>query len=570
MMSEDERKRRRTRSDGRSREERIGRGDGERIRSRNDEKMRSREREEDPRRENNPQRADDSRAADRRSQDDKIRMYSKSKEDSKTRQGGRRGEDGKAVGEDKRRSSHREYARGREGEVEKEYCIKRRDENSWNQGEGREGYHHMESRERKHRNDDKRYEEKRSNESVQNKSWQHVRKSNGRKSESRDRSRSGGRGREGERKVRMSKDERRVRRYDEKRYAVEGRRSRERRQSGSLESANRDSEGLHRSRSDNNGKRDEMKRTNQNKVGTEKEDRDRKSKDARDRDSKQEKRRMSRERERKEGNAYQSESRKKRKLEGRSQSRSLSPESKAKEKEILERGLIMKEETKKLKEILDLKTQQEAKEAEEEEERRRKMEADLVVVTPKKRNSTESLRHNPSHVSQYKNSLSEKVGDDSEEESDDDIEILRRGGSARVLAPSIGVKALPPSMMVSSENKRTNLDEAEQTKAKVPEPLYAKEDFEPEPRGLGSKPAQKQEQKKARVSNSHQPQQLPPTPSDPKVISIDWTLILESNNAMNGIFQATILSCGVCQTDALNIYVDDEHFTEPSHQVHSR
>jgi len=254
---------------------------------------------------------------------------------------------------------------------------------------------------------------------------------------------------------------------------------------------------------------------------------------------------MSRERERKEGNAYQSESRKKRKVEGRSQSRSLSPESKAKEKEILERGLIMKEETKKLKEILDLKTKQEAKEAEEEEERRRKMEADLVVVTPKKRNSTESLRHNPSHVSQYKNSLSEKVGDDSEEESDDDIEILRRGGSARVLAPSIGVKALPPSMMVSSENKRTNLDEAEQTKAKVPEPLYAKEDFEPEPRGLGSKPAQKQEQKKARVSNSHQPQQLPPTPSDPK---------------------ATILSCGVCQTDALNIYVDDEHFTEPSHQ----
>ena len=36
---------------------------------------------------------------------------------------------------------------------------------------------------------------------------------------------------------------------------------------------------------------------------------------------------------------------------------------------------------------------------------------------------------------------------------------------------------------------------------------------------------------------------------------------------MNGIFQATILTCGVCQTDALNIYVDDEHFTEPSHQV---
>ena len=132
-------------------------------------------------------------------------------------------------------------------------------------------------------------------------------------------------------------------------------------------------------------------------------------------------------------------------------------------------------------------------------------------------------------MSQYKNSL----GDDSEEESDDDIEILRRGGSARVLAPSIGVKALPPSMMVSSENKRTNLDEPEQTKAKVPEPLYAKEDFEPEPRGLGSKPAQKQEQRKARVSNSHQPQQSPPPPSDPKVISIDWTLNLESNNEWN-------------------------------------
>ena len=530
-MSEDDRKRRRTGTGVRSREERIGRGDGERIKNRNDEKMRSGGREEDPRRENNPRKADDSRAADRRSQDDKIRMYSKTKEESKTRQGGRRGEDGKEVGEDKRRSfesdeRQREDARRREVEGEKEYHSKRRDENSRNQGEGREG------RERKHRNDDTRYEEKRSNESVQNKSWQHVRKSSGRKSESRDRSRSGGRGREGERKVWMSKDERRVRRYDEKRYAVEGRRSRERRQSGSLESANRDSEGLHRSRSDN-GKSDERKRTNQNKVGTEKEDRDRKSKDGRDRDSKQEKRRMSRERERKEGIAYESRSRKKRKVEGRSQSRSLSPESKAKEKEILERGLIMKEETKKLKEILDLKTQQEAKEAEEAKERRRKMEADLVVVTPKKRNSTESLRHNPSHVSQYKNSVSEKVGDDSEEESDDDIEILRRGGSARVLAPSIGVKALPPSMMVSSENKRTNLDEPEQTKAKVPEPLYAKEDFEPEPRGLGSKPAQKQERKKATVSNSHQPQQLPPTPSDPKVISIDWTLNPESNNEWN-------------------------------------
>merc|ERR1712212_1097802 len=143
----------------------------------------------------------------------------------------------------------------------------------------------------------------------------------------------------------------------------------------------------------------------------------------------------------------------------------------------------------------------------------------------------ESLRHNPNHVSQYQNSMSGRAGEDSDE-SDDDIEILRRGGSARVLAPSIGVKAMPPSMLAQPEPNE----------AKEAEPLYAKEDFEPEPSPSTSNPVEKPKPKPAKTFLT---ESVPPPPSDPG---------------------ATILTCGVCQTDSLNIYVDDQHFTEPGHQ----
>ena len=177
----------------------------------------------------------------------------------------------------------------------------------------------------------------------------------------------------------------------------------------------------------------------------------------------------------------------------------------------------MKEETKKLKEILGLKTkmaeqQREAREAEklaEEEERKRKMEAD-TVVSPKKRTTMESLRHNPNHVSQYQNSMSGKAGEDSDE-SDDDIEILRRGGSARVLAPSIGVKAMPPSMLVPPEPVRP----AKSSHAKEPEPLYAKEDFELEPSISRLSPVGKAKPKASKTFATEST--VPPAPSDPRV-----------------------------------------------------
>ena len=225
--------------------------------------------------------------------------------------------------------------------------------------------------------------------------------------------------------------------------------------------------------------------------------------------SKREKRRMSRERERR-GGRSRSGSRKRRRVEARSKSRSLSEESKAREKEKRERGLIMKEETKKLKEILDLKSkmaeqQREARESEkraEEEEKKRRMEAD-AVVSPKKKTCMESLRHNPNHVSQYQNSMSGRAGEDSDE-SDDDIEILRRGGSARVLAPSIGVKAMPPSMLLQPEANH----------AKEPEPLYTKEDFEPEPSTSTSNTVEKPKPKPPKTCPT---ESAPPAQSDPKV-----------------------------------------------------
>jgi len=268
----------------------------------------------------------------------------------------------------------------------------------------------------------------------------------------------------------------------------------------------------------------------------------------RDNDGRREKRRMSRERERRgKGERSRSGSRKRRKVEARrSKSRSLSDESNAREKEKRERGLIMKEETKKLKEILDLKTkmaeqQREAREAEkrgEEEEKKLKMEAD-AVVTHKKRTSTESLRHNPNHVSQYQSSMSGRGGGEDSDESDDDIEILRRGGSARVLAPSIGVKAMPPSMLVQPEPVPT----PKPNYAIEPEPLYAR-DVEPEPSTSTTTQVPKL-RPKSTASKTCVAESAPPAPSDPK---------------------ATILTCGVCQTDSLNIYVDDQHFTEPGHQ----
>ena len=173
----------------------------------------------------------------------------------------------------------------------------------------------------------------------------------------------------------------------------------------------------------------------------------------------------------------------------------------------------MKEETKKLKEILDMKTkiakeQREAEKRAEEEEKKRKVETfDTVAGPNKKKTSLESLRHNPNHVSQYQNSMSGRAAGEDSDESDDDIEILRRGGTARVLAPSIGVKAMPPSMLVPPEPVRT----PKPNQAKEPEPIYAKEDFQPESSTSMFNSAGKAKPKPTKTES------LPPTPSDPKV-----------------------------------------------------
>lgn len=202
-------------------------------------------------------------------------------------------------------------------------------------------------------------------------------------------------------------------------------------------------------------------------------------------------------------------------MEARSKSRSLGEEESQVIK--LERGLILKEETKKLKEILDMKTrmteeQREAREAEkraEEEQKKLNMEAD-AVVSPKKRNSLESLRHNPNHVSQYQNSMSGRGGEDSDE-SDDDIEILRRGGSARVLAPSIGVKAMPPSMLVPPEP-------VQQPKSNFAnERLYAKEDDEQDASARSPSNSVPKVKPRSEASKARATEYVPPPPSDPRV-----------------------------------------------------